>query len=97
MSNMKMEHKAAMRRQAKLHSAAMEKKKQQLKRADTFVVGMPEMFSEMLDEMMANRKETRKAGKEVEQSKQRAAVSIRLLVTFLMTQYMSLRVESTIN
>ena len=92
-----MEHKNSMWRQAELYSAAMEKKKQQLKRADTFVVGMPEMFSEMLDEMMANRKETRKAGKEAEQSKQRAAVSIRLLVTFLMTQYMSLRVESTIN
>ena len=65
LSGLKLGHKQAMRRQAKLHAKAIEKKKQQLKKADHLVVGMREMLSEMLDEMAVNQKETRMADKAV--------------------------------
>ena len=71
-SEQKVEHRAAMKRQAKIHSLLIEKKKQQLKEADMLVVGMREMFAEMLDEMQANRQQTRHAQKAAEQLKSRA-------------------------
>ena len=73
LSELKLGHKQAMRQQAKLHAEAIEKKKQQLKKADHLVVGMREMFSEMLDEMAVNKKQTRMADKAAKELKERAA------------------------
>ena len=73
MLSLKIEHRAAMRHQAKVHARATKKKKQELKEADMLVVGMREMFSELLDEMKDKRQETRKAVKLALQLESRAA------------------------